>query len=61
MLLANNILWKPTLTILEANVHPKDTARCIEICGDGKSENYPIKMLELFQNNNASRRSMSFG
>ena len=31
---------------------PKDIACCIESCTDGKSENQPIFMLELFQNNN---------
>ena len=59
--LANNIMCKVALTVLEANLYPKDTARCIEFCADEKSENYPIKMLELFQNNNARRRAMSFG
>ena len=37
---------------LKAHVHRKDIARCIKFCTDEKSENHPIKMLELFQNNN---------
>ena len=43
---------------LKAHVHPKDIAWCIEFCTDGKSENHPTKMLELFQNINRSARCL---
>ena len=46
-----NLLFSSYKQNLKAVVHPKDTACCIEIFTDGKSEHHPIKMLELFQNN----------
>ena len=46
--------------VFKAHVHPEDIAYCTEFCTDGKSENYPIKMPELFQNN-SDKRAMSFG
>ena len=38
----------------KAHVYPKDIACYIEFCTGEKYENHPIKMLELFQNNNTS-------
>ena len=43
---------------LKAQVHPKDIACCVEFCTDGKSENQPIEMLKLFQNNKTSAQCL---
>ena len=44
---------------LKAHVHSKDSACCIKFGTDGKYENHPIIMLQLFQNKH--KCEMSFG
>ena len=45
---------------LKGHVHRKDIVCCIEFFTDGKSANHPIKMLELFENQQ-HKHAMSFG
>lgn len=44
---------------LKAHVHSKDSACCIKFCTDGKYENHPIIILQLFQMKHTCE--MSFG